>query len=100
MTVWYHQRFSNIEQECYRKKCLGHCKPVILSRVYILELKSNASKLFSFNKFIYLFIFKFLGALGLLPACGLSLVAVSKGYSVMVCGLLTAVASLVAEHGL
>ena len=30
----------------------------------------------------------------------LSLVAVSKGYSAAVCGLLTAVASLIAEHGL
>ena len=32
--------------------------------------------------------------------CGLSLVAVSGGYSVAVGGLLIAVASLVAEHGL
>ena len=32
--------------------------------------------------------------------CGPSLVAVSGGYSLMVCGLLVAVVSLVAEHGL
>ena len=31
-------------------------------------------------------------------ACRLSLVVASRGYSVAVCGLLIAVASLVAEH--
>ena len=39
--------------------------------------------------------------LGLFLLCGLSLVAVNGGYSVVVVdGLLIAVASLVAEHGL
>ena len=47
----------------------------------------------------YLFSFGCAGSCFLL--CGLSLVAVSGGYSlVVVDGLLTAVASLVAEHGL
>ena len=45
----------------------------------------------------YLFI---LGAWVFIAARGLSLVAESRGYSVAVCGLLIAVASLVAEHGL
>ena len=35
-----------------------------------------------------------------LAALGLSLLAASEGYSVVVYGLLLAVASLVAEHGL
>ena len=35
---------------------------------------------------------------GLVAACGLSLAVVSKGYSLVACGLLTVVASLVAEH--
>ena len=53
---------------------------------------------FFFYKFIY-FIFGCVGSL--LLAHGLSLVAVSRGYSfIAVRGLLTAVASLVAEHGL
>ena len=46
----------------------------------------------------YLFIY---GCAGLLLLCRLSLVAASRGYSlVAVCGLLIAVASLIAEHGL
>ena len=46
--------------------------------------------------------FFFLAALGrFAAACGLSLVAASRGYSsVMVCGLLIPVASLVGEHRL
>ena len=33
MTGWYHQRFSNIEQEFYKKKkSLESCRCVILSR--------------------------------------------------------------------
>ena len=50
------------------------------------------------NNFIYLFI---LAVLGLLCCTGFSLVAEFRDYSpVAVCGLLIAVASLVAEHGL
>ena len=41
-----------------------------------------------------------MAALGLRCCAGLSLVVASGGYSVAVRGLLTAVASLVAEHGL
>ena len=42
-----------------------------------------------------------LAVLGLHAACGLSLVAVNESHSpVAMCGLLTVVASLVAEHGL
>ena len=41
-----------------------------------------------------------MGALGLVAVHGLSLVAASGGYSlVLVCGFLIAAASLVAEHG-
>ena len=43
----------------------------------------------------------FLTVLVFFAACGLSLVAVSRGYPlVAVCGLLTAAASLTVEHGL
>ena len=57
--------------------------------------------IFFLNKFIYLFIYLFLAALGLcccvqaFSSCG------ERGLlSVVVCGLLIAVASLAAEHGL
>ena len=53
---------------------------------------------FFFNLFI-LFIYFWLCWV-FVAACGLSLGAVSGGYSVDVCGLLIAVASLLAEHGL
>ena len=50
--------------------------------------------------FKIIFLYLFLTALSL-HCCGLSLVAASGGYSlIVVCGLLIAVASLVAEHGL
>ena len=50
---------------------------------------------------MYVYMYVFLAALGLLAAYCLSLVVVSEGYSlVMVLGLLTAVASLVVEHRL
>ena len=50
-----------------------------------------------FLKFIYLY---FWLCWVFIAACGLSLLVVSKGYSlVVVCGLLFAVASLVAEDG-
>ena len=54
--------------------------------------------LINFFLFIYLFSFGCVGS-SLLHA-GFSLVVASGGYSVAVSGLLTAVASLVAEHGL
>ena len=41
----------------------------------------------------------FFVCVGLVAACGLSLAVASKGYSLVACGLLTVVASLVAEHG-
>ena len=46
---------------------------------------------------IYIFIF---GGAGSLLLCGFSVVAMCRGYSVVVCGFLMVVASLVAEHGL
>ena len=52
------------------------------------------------NLFIYFILFYFWLPWVFIAACGLSLVAVSRGYSVAVHGLLIAVASLVAEHGL
>ena len=55
-------------------------------------------ELFFLHVYFYLFIF---GCAGSSLLHGLSLVVVSRGYSlVAVCGLLTALASLVAEHGL
>ena len=52
---------------------------------------------FFFLSFVYLF----LAVLGLHCSAGFSLVVASGGYSlVAVCGLLIAVASLIAEHGL
>ena len=53
---------------------------------------------FSFLKSHLFFLFWLLWVR--VAACGLSLVVVSGGYSVVVRGLLIAVASLVAEHGL
>ena len=48
-----------------------------------------------------LFTYLFLAALGLRCFLGLSLVAASRGYSIIVVfGLLIAEASLIAEHGL
>ena len=44
-------------------------------------------------------IYLFLVVLGLVAACGLSLIAASRGYS-WLCGLLTVVASLVSDHAL
>ena len=53
-----------------------------------------------FFKYIYLFIYLFWLHWFFVAARGLSLVAVSGGYSVTVRGLLTVVPSLVVEHGL
>ena len=52
-----------------------------------------------FKKIIYILIYFWLCWV-FAAAYGLSLVALSRGYSLVVCGLLTAAASLVAEHGL
>ena len=50
---------------------------------------------------VFFFYFLCFWLCGVTAACGLSLVALSWGYSlVAVCGLLIAVASLVAEHRL
>ena len=57
------------------------------------------TKGFRVSLFLYIYLF-ILGAWVFIAARGLSLVAESRGYSVAVCGLLIAVASLVAEHGL
>ena len=47
-----------------------------------------------------LFIYLYLAVLGLRCSTGFSLVAVSRGYSIVVVrGLLTARASLIVEHG-
>ena len=52
----------------------------------------------NFYNFIYLFVF---GCAGLHSCMDFSLVVASLGFSLgVVCGLLIAVASLVAEHGL
>ena len=54
-----------------------------------------------YNKFIYLFIYLFLAALGLCCCTWAFSSYVQQGLLfVVVCGLLIAVASLVAEHGL
>ena len=53
---------------------------------------------FNINLFIYLFIYWLCWVF--VAAHGLSLVVASRGYSVAVRGLLIAVASLVADHGL
>ena len=51
--------------------------------------------------FLLVFIYSFLMELGLLCSVGFSLVAVTGGYSLaVVCGLLIAAASLVAQHWL
>ena len=53
------------------------------------------------GSFLYNFIYLFLAVPGLYCCSGFSLVVASRAYSlVAVRGLLTAVASLVAEHGL
>ena len=67
----------------------------------MLTLNTLAKMLFLFlKKNIYIFIIYFWLCWVFAAACGLSLVALSRGYSLVVCGLLTAAASLVAEHGL
>ena len=51
--------------------------------------------------YVFLAVLGFRGCAGFSLLCGLSLVAASGGYSVVVvCGLLTVVASPVAEHRL
>ena len=58
-------------------------------------------KCFQITRFLKLFIYLFLAALGLCCGSWLSLVAARSGYSLTVmCGLLTAVYSLVEEHRL
>ena len=65
--------------------------------LYMVSLPIVSSSLFK-NNFTYLFIF---GCAGSSLLCWLSLVAASGGHSlVVVCGLLSAVAFIVAEHGL
>ena len=65
----------------------------------VMPLKSKSFFFFFFNKFIYLFIYFWLRWV-FVAVCRLSLVAASWGYSFVAGGLLIAVASLVAEHGL
>ena len=74
-----------------------------------LEEPMDKQKLFldQFNPFdyffkkLYTFIYLFLAVLGLLCCVGSSLVAVSRGNSLVeVCGLFIVVASVAAEHGL
>ena len=64
---------------------------------------SHGSSIFSFlfiNLFILLINFYFWLHWVFIAVCRLSVVVASRGYSSLQCGLLTAVASLVAEHGL
>ena len=49
---------------------------------------------------MYNFIYLFLAVLDLHCYAGFSLVSVSRGYSLVECGLLSVVSSLVAEHRL
>ena len=64
------------------------------------HLRDPPSSLLSlFLKLINLFIYFWLRWV-FVAACRLSPVVASGGYSVVVCGLLTALASLAAEHGL
>ena len=66
----------------------------------ILHLRSFIFLLLLFFIYLFiLFIYFWLRSV-FVAASGLSLVAASGGYSVAVRGLLTAMASLIAEHGL
>ena len=49
--------------------------------------------------FKFLLIYLFLAMLGLVCCDGFCLVVASRGYSLVVCGILTGVTFLVAEHG-
>ena len=49
---------------------------------------------------MYVRMYLFLAALGLCCCMGFSLVWANRAYSVVVCGILTAVTSFVVEHGL
>ena len=75
--------------------------PALAMLAFFVFLKNSklASPLRSFLKFIILFIYLFGAVLGLHCCMGFSLVAASRGYSlVMVGGPLTTVASPAAEH--
>ena len=64
--------------------------------VVLVQMPQTTSSLFYWLIYYFCLCWVFIALL-----CGLSLVAVSGGCSlIVVCGLLTAVASLVAEHGL
>ena len=71
----------------------------------MLQLRPGIPNIYIYiyaHTYIYsLLIYLFLAVLGLPCCAGFSLVAASEGYSVdAVCGLLIAVASIVAEHRL
>ena len=65
--------------------------------IFITNLIEAFDLFFKINLFIF---YLFFGWVSSLLHVGFSLVAVSGGYSVVVCGLLIAVASLVSEQGL
>jgi len=77
--------------------------PALAMLAFFVFLKNSklASPLPSFLKFIILFIYLFWAVLGLHCCMGFSLVAASRGYLLIAgWGVLIAVASLVAGHGL
>ena len=64
--------------------------------------RKNYIKLFIYRlgEFIFFKNYLFIDSSDLIAACRISRVVVSQSYSVTMCGLLIAVTSLVAEHGL
>ena len=66
----------------------------------IFEINSLSVALFAMSLAFDNFFSLFLHMLGSSLLCRLSLVVASRGYSSLLCQLLTALASLVAEHGL
>ena len=71
-----------------------------MSSLYIFEINSLSVALFAMSLAFDNFFSLFLPMLGSSLLCRLSLVVASRGYSSLLCQLLTALASLVAEHGL
>ena len=69
--------------------------------VFYSKWTGKSSEGFKYVLFIYLFIYLFLAVLGICQCTNFSLVVVSRGYFLVAARrLLTAVASLVVEHGL
>ena len=71
-----------------------------MSRLYIFEINSLSVALFAMSLPFDNCFSLFLPVLGSSLLCRLSPVVASRGYSSLLCQLFTALASLVAEHGL